>query len=328
MKPNFIGAFLLLVFFFACSTPQENQVQKETYQHQNRRVKIDKKEEPKAKTPETSSIPKTPEEPKPVEIYPSIFPNFKQKTAFLDTILSIPSLSENNKHFIYQLKTPKDTLLKIEQTLFPIFRMFPSDPAIYFTPKYKMESRKYVSITPEEKWVKSLDKPFVEVNQGTKILKHPHFLDSIYQTGEKPSIFLYSSSGKIMSMVRELSQTVDECDEAYRYSIDTSAFAIHDSILIGSPYPIDLVYEKNSKVDSLFLAEENCEYCDCPSSNHLHRCFARLEGTENVWFVYADTFPLNNKLDTPSRAMIYIKSNGEYVYLWLESMDLFGCACL
>ena len=56
--------------------------------------------------------------------------------------------------------------------------------------------------------------------------------------------------------------------------------------------------------------------------------FGFLLPTVNLYFIYADTFPINNELDTPSRALILINRENEIIYLWYDEIDLFGCSCL
>ncbi|MDX5419676.1 MAG: hypothetical protein LPK09_10715 [Hymenobacteraceae bacterium] len=46
-----------------------------------------------------------------------------------------------------------------------------------------------------------------------------------------------------------------------------------------------------------------------------------------LYFAYADAFPLNDQLDTPSR-MLVMKMGDKMVYLWCKEVDLFGCSCL
>ncbi|GAB2775483.1 hypothetical protein GCM10010465_22460 [Actinomadura fibrosa] len=58
------------------------------------------------------------------------------------------------------------------------------------------------------------------------------------------------------------------------------------------------------------------------------KTFARVKGTNNLFFAFADTFPINNELDTPSRALILVNEKDELIYLWYEEIDLFGCSCL
>jgi hypothetical protein len=52
-----------------------------------------------------------------------------------------------------------------------------------------------------------------------------------------------------------------------------------------------------------------------------------MAGTDNLFFIYADTFPLNTELDTPIRGLV-IRVNSKLIYIWAEELDLFGCSCL
>jgi hypothetical protein len=99
-------------------------------------------------------------------------------------------------------------------------------------------------------------------------------------------------------------------------------------LLSSSPYKIDLVFENTKRIDSLIKSDYKKECLDCPNSTELQKTFARIKGTDNLYFIYADTFPINNKLDTPSRALILINKEDEIIYLWYDEIDLFGCSCL
>lgn len=126
----------------------------------------------------------------------------------------------------------------------------------------------------------------------------------------------------------ELASYEDECLEYFEYLIDTTSISLEDKVLFSSPYVIDLVFENNPEVDLLLQKDYREDCVDCPNSTKFQRSFARISGTNNLYFVFADTFPLNNKLDTPSRALILINHKNEVIYLWYDEIDLFGCSCL
>ena len=144
----------------------------------------------------------------------------------------------------------------------------------------------------------------------------------------RPEIKYYLKDGKGITKIKELGVFLDACLEYFEYSIDTTEISINDKLLFGSKYDIDLIFENNPFVDSLIQNSVIDECLDCPNSLKKQKTFARLGGIENLYFVFADTFPINNKIKTPSRALIFVNESNEIIYLWYDEIDLFGCSCL
>jgi hypothetical protein len=161
-----------------------------------------------------------------------------------------------------------------------------------------------------------------------KLKFYPMVLDSMYKSTSKPTINYYKINGTGTTKITELGSYFDECLEFYLYSLDTTSISKSDKILFSSPLKLDLIFESNPTVDSIIRSDYKKECLDCPNSNQYQKTFARIEGSDNLFFVYADTFPINDELDTPSRALVYRNKENEIIYLWYEEIDFFGCSCL
>ncbi|WP_291722561.1 hypothetical protein [Bernardetia sp.] len=258
------------------------------------------------------------------------YPSQEVISKYLDNILESNQLSENNKAFIEELKKINISELTIEQPIFPIFRLDKSHIGVVANIVFsdRDHEKPFTDISLEGQLVNGLDTDYIP-DENQKIIFYPTILDSIYEGKGTPTIHYYTTKGHKSAKITNFGVGIDQCEPYYFYPFDAKP-NLADSVLLGSKLKIDLVYERNLQIDSLLrnsLSPKECYY-DCPSSSHLSKTFARLKGTTNVYFIYADTFPINDKLDTPSRGIIFINQNGDFVYLWKDSMDLFGCACL
>lgn len=259
------------------------------------------------------------------------FPKDSVKQNYLDRIiLKNPNgLTDNNKRFVSALKNQDNSKLAIDNILFPIFRLSEDEIGIFSFPKYKQVDGKFIDISRETALVEN----FNEINENAinhykKTVYYQQVLDSLYTNQEKPIIRYYTTSTSKSAQIKDLGIYTGECIEYYQYSFDTTNLSENDKVLFGSTLDIDLVYESNPKIDSLLKNQVKKECLDCPSSSHLEKTFAKLQGTDNLYFIYADTFPLNNELDTPSRGLILLNEHDNIVYLWYDEIDLFGCSCL
>lgn len=259
------------------------------------------------------------------------FPNDTLRVEFINKIISEnkEKLTNNNLGFLTSLKLFNQSDLAINNVLFPIFRLSNSEIGVLAFPTYKLEENSFIPTSNEMLLIEKYDTiTNSSIEHYSKIRFFPQALNSVYTEKEKPTINYFTTKKTGKTKIKDLGKYVDECLEYFEYSFDTTNISISDKILFGSPFQIDLIYENNSKID-LLLKNDNFEDCiDCPNSMQLQKSFARLKGTDNLYFVYADTFPINNELDTPSRALILIKENNDIVYLWYDEIDLFGCSCL
>lgn len=251
------------------------------------------------------------------------------KKAYINEIIKNSKLSENNLRFLNGLKILDQNNLAFKNILAPIFRLSDTEIGLFSFPTYQEVGKTYVDVSKENELLKKFTQQ-TETNSSNvkKTLFYPMLLDSILNNKPKPTIYYYTTKKIGSTKILELGASQNECLEYYEYSIDATNISLNDKVLFSSPYIIDLVFENNPKIDSLIKKSFRKECMDCPSSGDLERTFARIKGTDNLYFVYADTFPINNKLDTPSRALVLINKRNEVIYLWYEELDLFGCSCL
>lgn len=257
------------------------------------------------------------------------FPNDSLKAVYIDTLISQNQLSEINLLFLNTLKQQTEKDLAFKNVLSPIFRISETEIGILTFPHYKFVNNKFIPDSKELDLIKNFDTTSSNsIDHFGKIQYYPTVLDSLYSGQTKPSINYYAINSTGATQVMQLGVYVDECLEYFEYTIDTTNISIKDKLLFSSPYIIDLTFESNPKVDLLIQNDYKEECLDCPTSMKLQKTFARVKGTDNLYFVYADTFPINNELDTPSRALILTNRKDEIKYLWYSEIDLFGCSCL
>lgn len=257
------------------------------------------------------------------------FPNDSLKANYIIDIISNNELTENNLKFLKALKKKKQDLMAFKDVLSPIFRLSNTEIGILTFPQYSYINDKLIPASIETELIKKFDSVTGnKMEHFGEIKYYPMLLNSVFNKNAKPTINLYTTNQIGSTKILELGSYIDECLEYFIYSVDTTNISVNDQLLFSSPFLIDLIFEKYPKVDLLLQNEYKEECFDCPSSATFQKSFAKLKGTNNIYFVYADTFPINDKLDTPSRALILINEKEEIIYLWYEEMDLFGCRCL
>ncbi len=257
------------------------------------------------------------------------FPSDSLKAHYIDEILNENQVSENNRRFLNLLKNETQNNLAFENVLSPIFRLSEEEIGILAFPKYKSVDNRLIPISKEMDLIEKFDR--IEGNTMEhfgKIKFYPTLLNSLFEEKPKPTVYYYTTNKSDSTQILELGSYVDECLEYFEYSIDTVNITIKEKVLFSSPIAIDLVFQNYPEVDLLLKGDYKEECLDCPNSTKLQKSFAKIEGTENLYFVYADTFPINNELDTPSRALVLYTETNEIIYLWYSEMDLFGCSCL
>ncbi|MBS9767347.1 MAG: hypothetical protein KGV44_07385 [Flavobacteriaceae bacterium] len=265
------------------------------------------------------------------EKYWKSFPNDTTKVKYINDIISKNQLTANNLRFLNALKNQKKEQFAFENVLTPIFRLSNTKIGLFTFPEYKkVGENEFITASKEMELIEKFD----TISKNTteehyeKIKFYPTILDNIFKNRSKPTIYYYTTNKIDSTKIKELGIHIDECVEYCKYSIDTTHISKNDKVLFGSPYKIDLVFENNKKIDSLIKLSVKEECYDCPSSTKFQQTFARVKGTKNLYFTYADTFPINDQLDTPLRSLIFITSENEIVYLWYKDIDLFGCSCV
>ena len=313
-----------LIFIYSC----KNSTQEKKEIVQEKIIVSDKKNE--EKTPEETDKSKVDKQLSDCDKYwKNRFPNDSLKTAYINEVISENKLTENNLNFLNAFNSEKQDDLAFKNVLSPIFRLSNSEIGILTFPKYKHIGNKLIPVSKEMDLIEKFD----TITENTmeyfgKIRFYPMLLNSVFKEKSKPILNYYTTNKGGSTRIMELGAYLDECLEYFEYSIDTTNISINDKLLFSSPFKIDLIFENVPKVDLLLENDYKEECNDCPNSTKFQKSFARIKGTDNLYFVYADTFPINNELDTPSRGLILINENNEVIYLWYEEIDLFGCSCL
>ncbi|SIR25666.1 hypothetical protein SAMN05421545_2962 [Pontibacter lucknowensis] len=270
------------------------------------------------------------------EYYASLTVHDSVRIAYLDRLLADKGrkLTANNRQFLMQLRQqfansdPKQPRLTIEQALFPIFRIPDQRLGIIGQPVPDMGwPMEYTDLSAEKallsKWV-DLEKGYLD---STRMLHFPEALNLLYPAG-KPRFYLYTTKTTGQSRVQDLGHYQNECADYYHYTFDEQALQTGDEVLFASRLPLDLTYENNPAFDSWYRSKLMPDCADCPSSHDKAISFAKLTGTENLYFMYADAFPSNRELYTPLRALVAKGENGKWIELWYSDIDNFGCSCL
>ncbi len=247
----------------------------------------------------------------------------------IDNIINENDLTKNNKELLTELKLNFNDTLVFEKPLSPIYRLSQEEIGIFSFPRYKYENNSLINVSKELDLLKSFD----TIKNNTiehfgKVKFYPFVLDSLFPDRENPFIYYYTDKESKLSQIINFGTYVDECLEYFEFSLDNKKIDLKEKLLFSSPHNIDVTFKNYPKIDSILKNQVKKDCLDCPNSDHFEKTFALLDGTKNVYFVYADTFPINDKLDTPSRGLIYLDKSNTVKYIWHEALDLFGCSCL
>lgn len=332
MRDGNIVLICILLFIFSCSSKQEKTESKTPKKEKKQTIQKVESKKPDSSQQQIESKAETEEERSQNncdDYFKNRFPNDSVKARIIDQIISnnSDSLSPSNLKFLKALKTQEKDLA-FKHALNPIFRLNEDELGLVFYPQYKRTETDLISLSEEPELIEKHDTLDSEMLFFMNEMRfHPQILDSIYAGQEKPQIYYYTPNRMDSARIKDLGKSYGECLYYYEYSIEDSLIDSHDSLLIASSVKLNLEFEGDSKLDSL-IAESFDESClDCPSSEYLLKSFARLKGVDNLYFSYADTFPINDELETPARALIYVQEE-DFIYLWYSEIDLFGCSCL
>lgn len=251
---------------------------------------------------------------------------------FLPKALTNPALPGQNREFLLALKAyldqPKEaSYLAVEQVLLPIFKLNKDELGILAFPKYDIDNPDILNVSLEHK-ILAQHKLVPAYNKlsHTKLARHPFLADSLFKNRNR-SVYTYTAQRKVKNRITNFASYHGECLLYYNYLLDDKLFTGDDKVLFGSRYSLDLIYKGQPEIDALLKSQYKKKCQDCPNSGELQRTFASLKGVEGLYFIYADTFPLNNKLETPLRGLV-MKMNDKLVYLWHAEVDLVGCSCI
>ncbi len=118
-----------------------------------------------------------------------------------------------------------------------------------------------------------------------------------------------------------------ECFEHIAMGIENDLLTNDDRIVFMSKFPLELNFQSLSEVDARWSQQYQYHCYDCQFKFEPRVTFATLSGIEGLYFMYADSWPLNTEHDLPHRSLV-MDMDGYLVDLWYEEVDLFGCSCL
>ncbi|MFD2999868.1 hypothetical protein ACFS7Z_05825 [Pontibacter toksunensis] len=247
------------------------------------------------------------------------------KTVVLPKALSNPELTEQNKAFLLALDTYLNQSEEevratptTAQLLFPIFKLKEDELGVFSFPAYDYKSESFLDISAENRILTSSKlTATIDSTSIDKVVFHPQLADSLFRNQDQ-TFTAFTTGRKVETKVVNFGSYAGECLEYYNYLIDSQPFKASDKVLFGSRYNLDLAYRNYPEVDAQMKRQLKKECADCPDSSEFEKTFATLKGVPDLYFTYADTFPLNNSLDTPSRALVMRMENNKVVYLWYQ----------
>jgi hypothetical protein len=198
---------------------------------------------------------------------------------------------------------------------------------IFGFPMYDVENASIEDISLENRLLAPLLQGKENLTDGLFPHYFPLLFDSLYSS-QKKERYIFTEQGRHKSTFTNIGMYKDECLSYFIYPLQTKELKNIDNILFSSNFALDLIYENNPEIDTLIHRRFSKNCFDCPTSNHLTKTVAKLRGVKDLYFTYADVFPVSKGLDTPSRGLAMKMDNGYMVYLWYEEIDLFGCSCL
>ncbi|WP_196890050.1 hypothetical protein [Aureivirga sp. CE67] len=303
-----IFTFSIITIFISCDMTENSKAKKNT------------SEKKKEITQETNSLDSTFNIKGCAKYWKQISPMEKEKKVLIQKIYKENQGNELNNKF---LKSYLDSDWKIEMKknnydkhLFPIYRLFKDDVGIVSHHANNSEKNKIVKHITE-----------IPIEKEINLVYYPEYLDSIFKNKKKPTIYTYSEKGRETKTIKDFGFGKSRCLQYYEYSYEPTDNP-DKNVVFGSPFKLDLEYQNYPEIDAI-LHENFMKNCyDCPSNDDQLKTFAKLKGYKNLYFAYADSFPINNQLEYPTRVLVYISDDNKMTFLWDIGLDLLGCGCV
>ena len=137
-------------------------------------------------------------------------------------------------------------------------------------------------------------------------------------------IRVYTANTSYVDEVVEFSSYTSSCLNYYHYQLANQESR---KAVFGTSYDLLLDHFDYPEIDRA-IEEQYVRCTDCSVEFEPVKTFATMQGINDIYFTYTDTFPLNDKLNYPARSIRMQLHDGTLVSLWSESIDLFGCSCL
>jgi hypothetical protein len=232
------------------------------------------------------------------------------------------------KAMVLQLKKTRshDSLPFIfEYPLFPIHRLGKNQIGVLGYSISQDLDGQWEGFSKEDQLLKK-DFGYQSIDSMGELVFFPKVYDKLYPL-TKPSIYWYSLKKKGKSTLPELAYFGDECLSYFHYSLVLNSTEKKENIVFGSPFSLDLNFILKPELDKKFKEQMVLNCIDCPSNYADQKIFAQIKGT-NLYFTQADSWPTNDKLDSPSRSLVLLKKDGSIITIWNSELDLYGCGCL
>ncbi len=258
---------------------------------------------------------------------------------FIDSIympaLRDPGIPVLNRNILESIKTGLEEK-DLSKLFHPIYRLRQNMTSIISFDDYERnlleEAIRTDSITFSYYRMTNESENIIAVDSTYNIDEHIYYytrLDSLKKIKNlDQSIIAIGLNGTTSLEIRNVGFMLGDCLEFVTYEIDNSDIPTGINFIFGSTEEIILEFNNNKKLDSLhkITYEETCY--DCVYKYEQLVSFARFKGVEDLYFCYADSFPINNKYDYPTRSLTMVMHDTSIAHLWYKNIDLFGCSCL
>jgi hypothetical protein len=253
------------------------------------------------------------------------------KTHVLEPAIQNTKVSEQNRKFLNELykyiKLPFNERVSIpilETPIFPIFKLNKNQLGVFVLPKYDCYKKngytrcdniraEYIEIK------KSLDYPKDQnFSSNPKLTTYKQAYHKLVKNNQ---IYVYTIDSKYSDEIVELSRFSGVSLEYYHYMLkDQTA----QNVIIGSPFDLELKYLNFPEIDEKIISQEKLECYDRVYEYKQLKTFAILKGVENIYFTYADNFPINDDSNRFKRSLVMLMEDGTIVTLWSESINRNG----
>jgi hypothetical protein len=241
-------------------------------------------------------------------------------------------LKGDNKKFLQSLlneikrnPTSDTLLLTIDKPIYPIHRLKQNQIGVLGYMSNDDFNGTWEEYAKEQDVVKG-NFAYQSIDSLGVLCYFPEEFSDLYNDAP-PSFYWYSLKKKNRSSFTNLGYLGNDCISYFQYDFTMSKSDETESILFGSPFSLDLEFNSFPEIDNAFKKQyaEGCS--SCPTNYPDQKTFAKINGVNNLYFVYADNFPVNSKLAKPSRSLVMKMANGQVVTLWTIELDLVGCGC-
>lgn len=253
------------------------------------------------------------------------------KTYVLEPAIRNTKVSEQNKKFLNELYkhlklsfNERVSIPTLETPIFPIFKFEENQLGVFATPKYdcykKNGSTQCDNIRAENIEIKN-SKEYPKDQNYSSNPKLTAYKQAYHNLVKNNQIYIYTIDSKYSDKIVEFSHFSSVSLEYYHYMLkDQTA----QNVIIGSPFNIELEYHNFPEIDEKIISQEKLKCYDRVYEYKQLKTFAILKGVENIYFSYADNFPINDDSNRFKRSLIMLMEDGTIVTLWSESINRNG----